>query len=551
MPSLDDRSRWRRRIFGPAGIFLLAMTYLLTGVTGHDLWRGEDARHFAPILSLLDGDNLWFAYVAGERVDEGGMLYYWTGALFASLAGGYEPHQAARLASALFGGLTLWWIGLAARARSDAAAQGAAMLLLIGTLGLVVHVHLFQPLLALMAVQAGLLTALLRDDLPERGRTLAIAAALTAGFLTAGILPALSLGATTLLALMLPTATTALRRSVAGGLTLAILVVAAWFGLQVWQNPQTLAAWHAGQLLLPSLGDAPAVALFSREAGWFLWPLWPLMLWSLWHQRGQLLLPQVALPLLLWLASAGWIVVSSPSDDPSALLPLLVPSALLASNGLMSLRRGANNALDWFARMSFAVFALLMWCAWSAQTAGWPPGLRGHIARFGDGYVPPGALLPALVAAVVCLISAVLIWTMPRSTLRGAANWAVTMTCLWVLAVWFLQPWFDHTASYRRVMTSLNETLATHVDPDDCIASLGLPRDIRGALHYFAGQQTERMKGVPPDTHCRWLIVYTGWGALPTRIDAPWTRQWHQWMGGGRRTELFELYRHDPIPHAP
>ena len=59
-----------RRIYGTVGITLLVGLYLLVGLTGHDPWRGDDAVHLGPIVSMLKGDGWLFPMLAGEPLAE-------------------------------------------------------------------------------------------------------------------------------------------------------------------------------------------------------------------------------------------------------------------------------------------------------------------------------------------------------------------------------------------------------------------------------------------------------------------------------------------------
>jgi 4-amino-4-deoxy-L-arabinose transferase-like glycosyltransferase len=94
--------------------------------------------------------------LAGEPWLEDPPLYHWAGLLLAKLLGWALPlHGAARLASALFVLAAAWLIYYAARhtAATDQrrAAGATAALLLIGSIGLLVHAHEAVPDLASLA----------------------------------------------------------------------------------------------------------------------------------------------------------------------------------------------------------------------------------------------------------------------------------------------------------------------------------------------------------------------------------------------------------------
>jgi len=63
----------------------------------------------------------------------------------------------------------------------------------------------------------------------------------------------------------------------------------------------------------------------------------------------------------------------------------VAPLALLASQGVVTLRRGARAALDWFGVISFAFFVGLIWLGYMGMMTGVPPRwrqLRPRRARF-------------------------------------------------------------------------------------------------------------------------------------------------------------------------
>ena len=113
----ETPSLLQRRIYGTLGITLLVGLYLLVGLAGHDPWRGDDARHFGPILSMLQGEGWLFPMLAGEALPDYPPLYYWTGALLAWASSGFLAlHEGARLASALFVALGVYFSARTAEA---------------------------------------------------------------------------------------------------------------------------------------------------------------------------------------------------------------------------------------------------------------------------------------------------------------------------------------------------------------------------------------------------------------------------------------------------
>ncbi|RTL30263.1 MAG: hypothetical protein EKK49_13480, partial [Rhodocyclaceae bacterium] len=136
-------------------LLALLAIYLLVGTTGHLPWRGDDLTHLGPIHAILSRGNWLLPEIAGEIYRENPPLYYWLGAGLAKVFGGILPvHDAARLASSVFTAATLYWTGLAARRMYGPNSFAPAILLGLGALGLVVHAHETQPILAQLAGMA-------------------------------------------------------------------------------------------------------------------------------------------------------------------------------------------------------------------------------------------------------------------------------------------------------------------------------------------------------------------------------------------------------------
>ena len=124
------------------------------------------------------------------------------------------------------------------------------------------------------------------------------------------------------------------------------------------------------------------------------------------------------LPLTLFLVVFFVLSISHDARELYA-LPTLPSLALLAVPGLPLLRRGAANALWWFALMVFCFFALVGWFYWIALDLNFPARLHSHLMRLRPAYAdvelarappaaPPSATLAAVTArAPVKVIAAV------------------------------------------------------------------------------------------------------------------------------------------------
>lgn len=535
----------KRHLYGAAGLTLLIVLYLLPGSIGHDPWRGDDIRHFSAVFGMLRGEGLLLPGVAGEPATGFPPFYYWVSAALALSLGWLLPlHDAARLATPLFAGLAIFWLARAATRLYGKHTRTAAALLTLGTLGLVVHAHESQPMVALMTMQALTLAGLsLVPVHPVRG-SLQAATGVALAFLAAGLAGLLL---TLPLFLVVAIACPECRNPRASGalilgLSAATTASALWPIALGHHAPELLELWW--QQALADLIEGPLLAhqlpRLLELAGWSIWPLWPIAMWALWQARRQPLRLPWLLPVAGIVLAIGWIIANG-SLSAAAMLPLIAPFALLAAAGVTTLRRGAANAFDWFAVMTFAVFGVLAWLAWSAQAYAWPPGLARSIARLTPDFVLEGTLAQALVGAAICTAWLALVWHLPRSPNRGPANWAMGMTMLWCLVVTLLLPWFDHDRNYRPMSESLAIALAG--EQPGCVAALGLNSSHRAALDYFANLRTEKVED--NETTCRFLLAHDDDLPLTAQPARQWQQIWEFTQGGGRRLEVFRLYRRD------
>ena len=536
-----------RHMFGGFGLTMLIVLYLLPGVIGHDPWRGDDVQHFNAIWGVVTGHHVLLPTMVDEPITNHGPLYYWIGALFAFLFGSLLPlHDATRLATPFLIGLSIFWVARTASRLYGKHTRTAAALLMLGTLGLVIHAHEHQPLAALMMAQALTLAGMsLIPTHPLKG-SLQAGAGTALAFMAGGLGGLfMTLPLFLLITLFCPQChTPRTSGAIIPGLTLALLGAAAWPFALNQQAPEQLTLWWEGawgRLGRPlELNELPEVLELTS---WFVWPLWPIALWALWRARRQLRDLSWALPGSAFALALAWIGLRG-STSPEAMLPLIVPLALLAAAGVPSLRRGAANAFDWFAIMTFAVFAILVWLAWSAQTVAWPPGLARSLARMAPEFVLQPNPAQIALGAAICVIWIGLVWLLPRSVNRGPANWAMGMTMLWCLAVTLLMPWFDHSRNYRPMVQSAAIALAG--EPDGCVASLGLSSSHRAAFDYFGGLRPGEIDAY--ETACRFLLIHDDRfpdGLTPT---ASWQLIWEYRHAGGKRLETFRLYRRDPDP---
>jgi 4-amino-4-deoxy-L-arabinose transferase-like glycosyltransferase len=530
-----------------AVLILLALAFVAPGLVGHDPWRAFDVIAIELVHQMhLSGD--WVVpRIAGEAWLEDPPFYHWLALAFAKAFGGLLGfHNAVRLASGLSVMAALWFLYLAARHSSpngEGRNHGASSaLLLIGSVGLMVHAHEAVPDLAALAAACAALFFLVASNRKPARSGLAFGASLGVAFLSAGpVLPAV-LGATALLAHLACDewrSARALRFLGAAAAAFALIAVS-WPLALYLRAPGLLQDWWIGAFH-PRGDFAPNLRYYISIASWFAWPAWPVALWSAWILRRELRTPRIFVPLaaaLLALPAIAWI---GPQQDINAMV-LLAPLALLGAHGVARLRRGAANALDWFGVMTFAFFAALVWLGYIAMTTGVPPKIANNFAKTAPGFLAHFEPLPFAVALALTLGWLTLVVCAAPSPTRGVTRWAAGMALLWGTFATLWMPWADHIKSYRGVALQLQSSIPAGAG---CIAQIELAAPQRAALSYHAGIQTvplgtPQASSAPPN--CRYLIVQ----GSPRQETSPGPG-WRKIAEASRpadRGERYRLYRY-------
>ncbi|NWG31955.1 MAG: glycosyltransferase family 39 protein [Rhodocyclaceae bacterium] len=503
-----------------AVVVALAAIYLLTGLQ-HDPWKHEDAIHLGIAWGFLNSSDWLVPAIAGTPWPHTAPLYHWLAALLGKLFGGLLGfHVAARLATALFGALFLVALAGAARSFFGGNAGRIAVLLALGTLGLLLPLHEAQPGIAGLAFAAlawwgaGLILQ------GRRGGAVLLGLGLGLAF------PAHGLAGLVMALAVLPAPI--LRRDWIG-LALALLIAVPLAGAWPWAlqhaAPEFWAQWWRNELAEATAGRHWPQGQHLEQLGWVSWPIWPLALWSLWLHRADA--GRLALPLLGVLLALSWYLSGPPRT--LALLPLLLPLLLVAASGADRLRRGAANAFDWFGWMTFTFFAVLIWLGASAQALGWPAKLARNFERLAPGHVVHYSYFVLAFAALLTTLW-LLSWGLRRASWRPSLRWAGGLTLMWALIASLWMAWIDHYKSYRPVVQSLQAALPAGID---CIEQLGLGAAQRAVLDYYTGIRT-----VPASAgrQCAWRLVV----AQRDRLLTPgWQEVWQGHRAGDRKERWY------------
>jgi 4-amino-4-deoxy-L-arabinose transferase-like glycosyltransferase len=521
------------------GLVSLLAFYVLAGLFGHDPWRGEDAVHLAAAFDIVQENDWLSPDLAGIPFNEP-PLYYWSAAILGKLLGWFIPmHDAMRLASGVWVALALTGSYYAAREAFGQDSAAAAPLLLAGSLGLVFHAHHAQPMLVGLAAIAGALGAL--EAWPRRPKLAAVfyCISITAALLGIGWVPSLPILAFGPLALVLRRMSISHLLGLLAAYVVSGLVFCFWLWM-LWRNaPERLAdtlqkqnqIWLSSSQPLLSLGSNLSMLL------WFAWPSLPVAMWTVWRlrrrmaERHALTMPCVAFVTTL-------IVISLSYQDREVPGILLLPSlALLGTPGILNLRRGATQALDWLSRMTFSIFVLLVWLGWSAMVFGWPESLAKRAVELEPGFVGTLSVPWTLLALVVTVFWLWLVSTSPRSNYRSLAHWTAGLTTFWLLLATLWLPWIDYGNSYRDVASRLTKQLGKK---PGCVAVANLGDTQRASFAYFAGLQLLPAHKLSA-SDCKWLLIQGRLDEEPLPFSDGWRKVWEGHRQKPRK-EMFFLY---------
>jgi 4-amino-4-deoxy-L-arabinose transferase-like glycosyltransferase len=524
----------------PAGWALAAMLafYVLAGLFGRDPWKGEDAIHIGTAWHMLHYGDWLSPDLAGRPFHEP-PLYYWTAALTGKAFGWLLPlHEAIRLASGVWVMLALVGIYYAGRELYGQASAAASPLLLAGCAGLLIHAHDAQPMLVAVAAYGGALGAL--AALGRRPRLAGSFYGLTVAgcLLGTGIAPTLPLLAIAPLACWLAAERRTALHALILGLGVAVILILPWPLLLLTLEPSRFHGWLNTELVpLRTPFSFSGAGRFLSLLPWFAFPAFPLAAWALWTRRKTLAAMPQLLPLAFLLLTFLMLALAFRPREIPALL-MLPPLALLATPGALSLRRGAASAFDWFAMMTFSVFAALVWVAWSAMALGWPERLAKRVVVLRPGFVGHFEITAFVIGLLATAWWIWLIVTAPRSPYRSLTHWTLGFTTLWLMATSLILPWFDYGKTYRPVAEAIAKTLpADH----GCLAERGLSDTQLASLAYFIGVEADAADSAA-GRKCDWLLVMGSTKQELGAPDASWTRVWE----GNRpaeRKEKFRLYR--------
>ncbi|KND56618.1 putative inner membrane transmembrane protein [Candidatus Paraburkholderia kirkii] len=495
-------------------LLAICITYASFGLFGRDPWKNEDAAGFGVMWTMANGDarDWLLPNLLGRAPTTDGPLMYWLGASAIRLL---SPWVDASNASRVITGLLFCvacafvWYSTYLLGRRDEAqpfkyafggepeprdygrmlADGALLILLAG-FGLAERGHETTPQLAQFAGTAMLIYGLVRSlDKPIHGGLVWGAAIGVVGLSSSPVL---------VFALLLCTlAMTIIVKQVRAlpliiyGLPVAIVLIAAWVLPTLHFFPDDgewwLRQWWRNSFYSFSGTPSSVFGYAMKNLPLFTWPAWPLAIWAFVSWGGLRRSPHVGVPLSI-IGPLLVLVVLQAHETNRLFMLLLPPLSVLATFALPTLKRGAINAIDWFAMLSFTIIGTLVWLVWTAGMIGFPAPMARNLARLAPGFHPEFKLI-----SFVCAVAVTVCWFMlvrwrlarhPKVLWRSVVLSSAGTTLMWVLLMTLWLPVVNYSRTYRDVA----EQIAAHLPPDyTCISPVRLGDAQIATFAYFGG----------------------------------------------------------------
>ncbi|GLU34655.1 glycosyltransferase family 39 protein [Trinickia caryophylli] len=497
-------------------LLTICIVYAAFGLFGRDPWKNEDAAGFGVMWTMANGDlHDWLLpNLVGKFITDNGPVGYWLGAASIRLLSPWvDAADASRVSTGILFCATcalVWYAAYLLGRRPEVqpfkyafggepeprdygrVLGDGALLILLAAFGLAERGHESTPQLAQFASISLIVYGLVRGLDKPRAGALYWALGLGLVALTGNPLLALALfvGAIALVAIV-PEA-----RSVwflAIGVPLAAALAFVW-PLTVLSLYHDDASWFLGQWINGSINRFTAppghvVAYALKNLPLFTWPVWPLALWAWFSWGGLRRKPHIAVPLCVIAPMLILSVLQSHQTNRLYML-LLPPLSVLAAFALPTLKRGAINAIDWFALLSFTILSTFVWLVWLASQTGFPGQLARNLARLVPGYTPHFAPL-----SFVCAIGVTVCWFAlvrwrlarhPNVLWRSVVLSSAGTTLMWVLLMTLWLPIVNYSRTYRDVALQI----AAHLPADyTCIAPVRLGDAQLASFAYFADMQ--------------------------------------------------------------
>jgi 4-amino-4-deoxy-L-arabinose transferase-like glycosyltransferase len=493
-------------------LLTICVVYASFGLFGRDPWKTEDAAGFGVMWTMANGTlhDWMLPNLVGKYITSDAPLGYWLGA---SAIRVLDPLVDASNASRVFTGLLfcaacafVWYAAYLLGRRPEVqpfkyafggepeprdygrTLGDGALLILLAIFGLAERGHETTPQIAQFVCIAMLVYGLVRMiDKPVQGALIwGCAIGLVALTSNPVLVGALLVGT---FAMLIIVHETHWRTLMLAGLPVALVLSVVWPLTAIALFPDD-AVWFLHQWMRTSLhafaGPYGSTLRYAvKNLPLFAWPAWPLAIWAWFSWAGLRRAPHIAIPLSV--IAPLLILVVLQSQGTNRLFTLLMPAlAVIAAFALPTLKRGAINAIDWFAVLSFTVLGTFVWLVWLAGMTGFPHQLARNLSRLAPGFTPQFKILSFLCAVAVTLCWFALVqWRVarhPKVLWRSVVLSSAGTTLMWVLLMTLWLPVVNYSRTYKDVA----EQIAAHLPSDyNCIAPVRLGDAQIATFAYF------------------------------------------------------------------
>ncbi len=556
------------------GLISLCLLYILPGIFGRDPWKTDDAAGFGIMWTMANGTLFdWlFPNIQGLPMPNEAPLAYWTGAMLIKAFNWLiEDHLAAKISTLFFfaiGLVSIWHTAFLYGSRFEAqplklafggqpaaadysrALADGALLIYVACLGLLLRSHET----AVPALYVALVGAVFYSSAKIfHEKTIKASIFLGINLSLLGLTKNLLLPTFLLLSFIFLAAfkyRSLLRLIIFITIPISFSFSAIWLLSQYFflENESIFLKYLLiSNLKIINWPNLDNIYFFLKTAVWYTWPAWPIAAWAIYAWRRQnalhILLPIFGIFSILLLI----FVTKNPKDID--LLPLIPPLAILATFGLSTLKRGAINAIDWFAVMTFSSLALFIWLGWIAQQTGWPKDLINNFYRLAPGFKPEMNLIALIVASLTTFGWLQLLrWRLGR---RPSVIWRAVvlstggLVLCWVLLMTLWLSWLNYGQSYAPVAIEIKNKMPINYK---CVDTINLGPGQRASFAYLGNIEFSKARVKKIINDCKLTLVQDN--GLKRRsnklieVDQKYIEIWR-----GRRpsdkNELFRLFLKD------
>lgn len=513
------------------GLWFLAIIYILPGLIGRDYFQSDEAASLGIVWSMVNGNlhDWFFLNIAQLPSPKQAPLSFWLTALSTKLfSAPLGEIMAARMATIIFfllGGLSIWRATFLLGRRPETqpvplvfggepnptdygrVLADGALLIYIGSLGLLQHSHESKPEALLVTLIAFLFYVCVRyAEKPNKKNTLLLGLAFGYLGLTQDWASPLIIWLSLFPCFMslhknsLQTSIHLLFAALIGVCVFAIWPIGAHLISPTEISPAL--TWFTAKQ--DSLGTASfeSIVFFVKNGTLFFWPAWPFAAWAIYAWRKQFRDIHITLPLYFIIA-LSLIALLHTSVNERLLLPILPPLAVLAAFGLPTMRRQITSAVDWFSMMALTIGASFIWVGWIAKQTGWPTWLARNIYKLTPNFTATLDAFSLIIAICATLTWAYLVyWRLgrrPKVIWRTVVLSSSGIILCWALLATLWLPWISYGKGYQ----SVAQEIMAKISPKDALVCAKIRKSARASLSYLNNLNFAK----PGSDTCKYLLV--------------------------------------------